>query len=208
MKKKLLIFSLIFVVLIITLFICYFKNENGNKKDIKVNNNSINEKIDKNDNNTLEDEKDIVIDENIPITNENEPKKEIITENDKEIPKKESSDISSSLNEEDNTSKKDVVIPELPKEETPKVDTPKEEPKQELKEWEKMGISEYDYYNKPMWSWMKISFKLEDYGSQAATENACREYGNKKAEEESLGFSCTNVLSYSGKYLGEYIKFF
>ena len=55
---------------------------------------------------------------------------------------------------------------------------------------------------------MKLSFKLEDYGSQEATEKACREYGNKKAEEESLGFSCTNVLSYSGKYLGEYIKFF
>ena len=54
MKKKLLIFSLIFVVLIITLLICYFKNENGNKKDIKLNNNSINEKIDKNDNNNTE----------------------------------------------------------------------------------------------------------------------------------------------------------
>lgn len=55
---------------------------------------------------------------------------------------------------------------------------------------------------------MKISFDVNVYGSQSATEAACREYGNKKAEEESLGFSCTNVLSYSGKYLGEYIKFF
>ena len=83
-----------------------------------------------------------------------------------------------------------------------------EQPKVEKKPWEELGISENDYYNKPMWSWMKIEFDVNSYGSQSATESACREYGNKKAEEEGLGFSCTNVLSYSGKYLGEYIKFF
>lgn len=206
MKKKLLVFS--FIMLTITLLVCCLKIETKNKEDISSNNNSISENFDKNDNNTLEDEKDIVIEETEPITNENEPKNEIVTEDDKEEPKKESSDISSNLKEESNTPKKETGNPEIPKEEIPKIDIPKEEPKKDLTEWEKMGISEYDYHNKPMWNWMKISFKLEDYGSQTATENACREYGNKKAEEESLGFSCTNVLSYSGRYLGEYIKFF
>lgn len=206
MKKKLLVFS--FIMLTITLLVCCLKIETKNKEDISSNNNSISENFDKNDNNTLEDEKDIVIEETEPITNENEPKNEIVTEDDKEEPKKESSDISSNLKEESNTPKKETGNPEIPKEELPKIDIPKEEPKKDLTEWEKMGISEYDYHNKPMWNWMKISFKLEDYGSQTATENACREYGNKKAEEESLGFSCTNVLSYSGRYLGEYIKFF
>lgn len=206
MKKKLFVFS--FIMLTITLLVCCLKIETKNKEDISSNNNSISENFDKNDNNTLEDEKDIVIEETEPITNENEPKNEIVTEDDKEEPKKESSDISSNLKEESNTPKKETVNPEIPKEEIPKIDIPKEEPKKDLTEWEKMGISEYDYHNKPMWNWMKISFKLEDYGSQTATENACREYGNKKAEEESLGFSCTNVLSYSGRYLGEYIKFF
>ena len=208
MKKKLLVFSFIIVVLTITLLFCYLKIGTRNKEYISSNNNSISENFDKNDNNTLEDEKDIVIEETEPITNENEPKNEIVTEDDKEEPKKESSDISSNLKEESNTPKKETGNPEIPKEEIPKIDIPKEEPKKDLTEWEKMGISEYDYHNKPMWNWMKISFKLEDYGSQTATENACREYGNKKAEEESLGFSCTNVLSYSGRYLGEYIKFF
>lgn len=206
MKKKLLVFS--FIMLTITLLVCCLKIETKNKEDISSNNNSISENFDKNDNNTLEDEKDIVIEETEPITNENEPKNEIVTEDDKEEPKKESSDISSNLKEESNTPKKETGNPEIPKEEIPKIDIPKEEPKKDLTEWEKMGISEYDYHNKPMWNWIKISFKLEDYGSQTATENACREYGNKKAEEESLGFSCTNVLSYSGRYLGEYIKFF
>lgn len=208
MKKKLLVFSFIIVVLTITLLVCYLKIDTRNKEDISSNNNSISENFEKNDNNTLEDENDIVIEETKPITNENEPKKEIVTENDNEEPKMESSDISSNVKEESNQPKKETGNPEIPKEEIPKIDTSKEEPKKELTEWEKMGISEYDYHNKPMWNWMKISFKLEDYGSQTATENACREYGNKKAEEESLGFSCTNVLSYSGRYLGEYIKFF
>lgn len=208
MKKKLLVFSFIIVVLTITLLVCYLKIDTRNKEDISSNNNSISENFEKNDNNTLEDENDIVIEETKPITNENEPKKEIVTENDNEEPKMESSDISSNVKEESNQPKKETGNPEIPKEEIPKIDTSKEESKKELTEWEKMGISEYDYHNKPMWNWMKISFKLEDYGSQTATENACREYGNKKAEEESLGFSCTNVLSYSGRYLGEYIKFF
>lgn len=208
MKKKLLVFSFIIVVLTITLLVCYLKIDTRNKEDISSNNNSISENFEKNDNNTLEDENDIVIEETKTITNENEPKKEIVTENDNEESKMESSDISSNVKEESNQPKKETGNPEIPKEEIPKIDTSKEEPKKELTEWEKMGISEYDYHNKPMWNWMKISFKLEDYGSQTATENACREYGNKKAEEESLGFSCTNVLSYSGRYLGEYIKFF
>lgn len=83
-----------------------------------------------------------------------------------------------------------------------------EQPKVEKKPWEELGISENDYYNKPMWNWMTIEFDVNTYGSQSAAESACRDSGNKKAEAEGLGFSCTNVLSYSGKYLGEHIKFF
>ena len=88
MKKKLLVFSFIIVVLTITLLFCYLKIGTRNKEYISSNNNSISENFDKNDNNTLEDEKDIVIEETKPITNENEPKKEIVTENDNEEPKK------------------------------------------------------------------------------------------------------------------------
>lgn len=103
-----------------------------------------------------------------------------------------------------NTKREEQSKQNVTKSETPKV----EQPKVERKPWEELGISEYDYYNKPMWNWMTIEFDVNSYGTQYAAESACRESGNKKAEEEGLGFSCTNVLSYSGKYLGEHIKFF
>lgn len=98
---------------------------------------------------------------------------------------------------------------EQPKQNVTKSETSKvEQPKVEKKPWEELGISENDYYNKPMWNWMTVEFDVNTYGSQSAAESACRDSGNKKAEAEGLGFSCTNVLSYSGKYLGEHIKFF
>ena len=100
--------------------------------------------------------------------------------------------------------KNEEVVEKIVKVEEPKV----EQPKVERKPWEELGISEYDYYNKPMWNWMTVEFDVNTYGSQSAAESACRDSGNKKAEAEGLGFSCTNVLSYSGKYLGEHIKFF
>ena len=103
-----------------------------------------------------------------------------------------------------NTKREEQSKQNVTKSETPKV----EQPKVEKKPWEELGISENDYYNKPMWNWMTVEFDVNTYGSQSATESACRDSGNKKAEAEGLGFSCTNVLSYSGKYLGEHIKFF
>ena len=103
-----------------------------------------------------------------------------------------------------NTKREEQSKQNVTKSETSKV----EQPKVEKKPWEELGISENDYYNKPMWNWMTVEFDVNTYGSQSAAESACRDSGNKKAEAEGLGFSCTNVLSYSGKYLGEHIKFF
>ena len=103
-----------------------------------------------------------------------------------------------------NTKREEQSKRNVTKSETSKV----EQPKVEKKPWEELGISENDYYNKPMWNWMTVEFDVNTYGSQSAAESACRDSGNKKAEAEGLGFSCTNVLSYSGKYLGEHIKFF
>ena len=103
-----------------------------------------------------------------------------------------------------NTKREEQSNQNVTKSETSKV----EQPKVERTPWEELGISEYDYYNKPMWNWMTVEFDVNTYGSQSAAESACRDSGNKKAEAEGLGFSCTNVLSYSGKYLGEHIKFF
>ena len=68
----------------------------------------------------------------------------------------------------------------------------------------KLGISEYDYYHKPMWSWAKVDYKVEDYGSLEKAHQACIDAGNKI--EDSISFSCTNINSYSGDYLGDMLK--
>ena len=82
-----------------------------------------------------------------------------------------------------------------------------EKPKQQTA-WEELGITEYDYYNKPMWSWARIDFKVSDYASAEETINACRSYGHKIMDEQGLGFSCSSINSYSGDYLGEMLKTF
>lgn len=74
--------------------------------------------------------------------------------------------------------------------------------------WDSLGITEYEYYNTPAHSWAKLQFKIDDYGSREATENACREYGNNNKPEDKIGYWCRSVDSFSGKYLGEEIDFY
>ena len=71
-------------------------------------------------------------------------------------------------------------------------------------EWEKVGISEYDYYNKPMWSWARIDYSIKTYGNFEQTHQACIEAGNSM--EDIVSFSCTNINSYSGDYLGDMLR--
>lgn len=68
--------------------------------------------------------------------------------------------------------------------------------------WEKMGMSEEDYNNKPMWSWGRLDFKIEEYGSLEETELACQISG----KNSNKAFSCTRINSASGRYLGEMLK--
>jgi cytoskeletal protein RodZ len=74
--------------------------------------------------------------------------------------------------------------------------------------WDSLGITEYDYYNKPAQSWANLQFKISDYGSREATEKACHEYGDNNIPEGRVGYWCLSVNSYSGDYLGEEIDFF
>ena len=74
--------------------------------------------------------------------------------------------------------------------------------------WDSLGITEYDYYNKPAQSWANLQFKISDYGSREATEKACHEYGDNNIPEGRAGYWCLSVNSYSGDYLGEEIDFF
>lgn len=84
------------------------------------------------------------------------------------------------------------------------IEEPKQEEKKEMTAWEELGMSEDDYYNKPAWSWARVDFPVEKYGSEEACFNACIKYG----EESEMGFSCSTINSASGRYLGEMIKLF
>ena len=147
------------------------------------------------------------------ITNDSESKED-------EVMEEKTNDTSKNDNNESDTSNI-----ETPKTETNKTihDTPKvednsnaqnnkveEKPQQQAEEqkvktaWEELGISEYDYYNSPMWSWARVDYSIKDYGSFENTHQACIDAGN--SIEDITSFSCTNINSYSGNYLGDMLR--
>lgn len=118
------------------------------------------------------------------------------------------------------TQENDTKTPEVKKEEnksdnsikesnTKQNTTVVEEKKTEEKKtaWEELGISEYDYYHKPMWSWARIDYSIDEYKTEGKTKEACESKGNEYFEQ-GLGYSCTSVVSYAGTYLGEMLKTF
>ena len=70
--------------------------------------------------------------------------------------------------------------------------------------WKELGISEYDYYNKPMWSWARVDYSIKDYGTFDNTHQACIDDGNKL--DDIISFACTNINSFSGDYLGDMLR--
>lgn len=197
---------IIFIVILLSLSGMFgiYKFYNSKKIDNKTTENIIKKndekKIEKNKASETKDDNQEVKD-----SPKNEEEQNENNENNKTESKTESNE-TENINQvvQSNTKREEQSKQNVTKSETPKV----EQPKVEKKPWEELGISENDYYNKPMWNWMTVEFDVNTYGSQSAAESACRDSGNKKSEAEGLGFSCTNVLSYSGKYLGEHIKFF
>jgi len=204
--KKIIIIVLSFILLLgISYFIFFFNHfkseEVLDNKEVEINNvnnnNVISESLDKNDEVEHEEVQNNKEEEN--KSNNKEQKDE-------------------SINNSVDT-KKDTVIKESPKVESKKEST-KEEPKEEVivdkvvieevKEmtvWEELGITEYDYYNKPMWSWARIDFSIKDYKTYENTREACIIKGEEYFKE-GLGYSCTGINSYSGDYLGEMLKTF
>lgn len=137
-------------------------------------------------------EDDIKTNENISNVNDNSNKENL-----------ESNNVSNS-NVVNNKAK--IEVKEEPKKENsaPVVNTPSETPKKEQTAWESLGISEYDYYNSPMWSWARVDFSIKNYGNFEQTHQACIDAGNNM--EDIISFSCTNINSYSGDYLGDMLR--
>lgn len=164
--------------------------EKETKEEIKTNLETNSEEnistdiVDKNnnDNSTIEEKS-----EDNNKTNIKEEKKETIKEN------------KTNSTSKQNDSKQEETKGEV-KEETPKVETSKNA-------WEELGISEYDYYHKPMWSWGRIDYSIEEYKTYEKTREACITKGEEYFNE-GIGYSCTSLNSYSGDYLGEMLKTF
>ena len=205
--KKIIIMVLSFILLLgISYFIFFFNHSKSEEvldnKEVEINNvnnnNEISESLDKND----------------------EVEHEVVQNNKEEENKsnnKEQKD--ESINNSVDT-KKDTVTNTVPKVEDKKEPTIKEEKKEEVivddvvveevKEitaWKELGITEFDYYNKPMWSWARIDFSIKDYKTYEKTREACITKGEEYFKQ-GLGYSCTSINSYSGDYLGEMIKTF
>ena len=142
-------------------------------------------------------------------TNNNQNNETLI----EEVKEKDSNEsIESNNNSTSKSEQKVEVKNETPKSETkqeekqssseiPKVDT---NTKNDINAWDEIGITENEYYNSPAWSWARVDFAIEKYGSQEKCLNACIEYG----ESTGMGYSCSTINSYSGRYLGERLKLF
>ena len=142
-------------------------------------------------------------------TNNNQNNETLI----EEVKEKDSNKSMESNNNSTSKSEQKVEVKnETPKSETkqeekqsssqiPKVDT---NTKNDINAWDELGITENEYYNSPAWSWARVDFAIEKYGSQEKCLNACIEYG----ESTGMGYSCSTINSYSGRYLGEMLKLF
>lgn len=202
-KYILLTFVLIVVTVLSTSIFYHYSVSKNNKTD-PIPNNNIKDVIDKDSNK----------DNSNSITNEEQKNNDSIqeeqTSNIDEVPKVENNTSNNEKIKEENKTtnpSNSGTTTTTPNYQPPKVE---EQPPREQTAWEELGISEYDYYHKPLWSWARIDFSIDDYGTEENTKNACVSKGNKLMEEsqEGLGFSCQSILSYAGNYLGEMMKTF
>lgn len=202
-KYILLTFVLIVVTVLSTSIFYHYSVSKNNKTD-PISNNNMQDVIDKDSNK----------DNSNSITNEEQKNNDSIqeeqTSNIDEIPKVENNTSNNEKIKEENKTtnpSNSGTTTTTPNYQPPKVE---EQPSREQTAWEELGISEYDYYHKPLWSWARIDFSIDDYGTEENTKNACISKGNKLMEEsqEGLGFSCQSILSYAGNYLGEMMKTF
>lgn len=202
-KYILLTFVLIVVTVLSTSIFYHYSVSKSNKTD-PIPNNNMQDVIDKDSNK----------DNSNSITNEEQKNNDSIQEeqtpNIDEIPKVENNTSNNEKIKEENKTtnpSNSGTTTTTPNYQPPKVE---EQPPKEQTAWEELGISEYDYYHKPLWSWARIDFSIDDYGTEENTKNACISKGNKLMEEsqEGLGFSCQSILSYAGNYLGEMMKTF
>ena len=207
-KKKKLIFWIIFIIILFVISIVsilkFLKEEGKNlssetfnvtkKEDIRdddYKNENTSEEIVK----EKEVENDNKLNNKEVKTEEEKEKNEVIKES---VKPKETKKKENSINNNSNT--------EVKEEEKVQNNT-KDETNEIQKAWDELGITEDEYYNKPMWSWARIDYSINEYKTYEKTREACMKKG-EELFQEGYGYSCTSINSYSGKYLGEMLKTF
>ena len=134
----------------------------------------------------------------------------IITEVKSEDEKEKNEVIKESVKPEETTKKENSINNNSNtkvEEEKKEQNNTKIETKEEPNAWDELGITEDEYYNKPMWSWARIDYSINEFKTYEKTREACMQRG-EELFQEGLGYSCTSINSYSGKYLGEMLKTF
>ncbi len=186
--KKIIIPVILFVIIIIGVSCFMFYSKTKNVEEV-ANENVVDTKTNiETDNNVTESSEDKINE----IENSNELTNSSTIKESKSEEKKEEK--KSEGNKNNNIKQNTTVV---------------EEPKSEDKKtaWDELGISEYDYYHKPMWNWQRIDFSIDEYKTEQKTKEACISKGNEYFEQ-GIGYSCSSVTSYAGTYLGEMLKTF
>ena len=216
MKKSILFISIISLISVsivaLILFINRNKNEltinDGSNNEIIESNSSIEEEeiLDENITESIEDDASGVQDNDSSIHNSNKNDMESNSASNSNVinnKKKENKTSTQVVSKSESESKQEVK--ETNNEDNTSVN--KEEPKKQTP-WEALGVSEYHYYNEPMYSWERVDFPVSKYGSEANCRKACAEYGDNYEPylNGEVLYSCSIVTSLSGKYLGEYFS--
>ncbi|MDO5556953.1 MAG: hypothetical protein Q4G05_01730 [Clostridia bacterium] len=187
-RVKIITLVLLFVIVLFLAFI--FVNKMSEKKQLESHTDNLTE------NELLDDE--LIEEEYSNLLEEKNLEMDIETNsNDNDIKEEKSTE------EKKDTFKSEVTNSTV--QETNEQTSPVEEVEKNI--WDELGISEYDYYNKPMWSWARVDFSINEYKTEEKTIAACQDYG-QTLFEQGIGFSCTSINSYSGSYLGEMLKTF
>ncbi len=217
MKKLFISLSIVSLISVSILGLILLNNRNKNeftmndenKNEIVESNNSIEEEeeiLDENITENIENKSSGVEDNDSSIYNSNKNDMEINSASNSNVinnKKKENKTSTQVVSKSEPESKQEVK--ETNNEDNTSVN--KEEPKKQTP-WEALGVSEYHYYNEPMYSWERVDFPVSKYGSEANCRKACAEYGDnyEPYKNGEVLYSCSIVTSLSGKYLGEYFS--
>lgn len=156
--------------------------------------------------------------ENLNEKEELEQKEEIEEKNIEPIIEEEKNEQEVSKNEETSSQKKDSNISSQNNSNknsnsSNNQTTSQTKPPVEKTEWEKLGLSEYDYYHSPAWKWQEVDFGIYLSDDKKCTnevdcQKKCQSYGNEYLKEHDGGYKCNGVNNHAGSYIGEDFEFF